>query len=290
MKKVFLTSLILGLTFICTGCVKFDYKIEINDKDEISISESRGAVFEEFKSPDFKNALKSDPEMEKVLEQYKYKGYKITDFSKDDYSALVFSKDKLRFQDVKESLPRGFSEDSSIEKNSGLIKKTYKIHLLYNLPEAVRINTGEYATFLHTSKTLESVSDKIQEPIISISTREIPNSKKVLVTKQYASGRALISTLTRDEYDEIMSSYLFPEAVLTIKIPGKVTKNNADNVVNDHEYQWYLTKDEQPIEIILDYEINDFSKVAAIFSILVILGAVFALVQRVQKSDVVKGL
>lgn len=288
MKKIFFVCLICSLTFICTGCVKFGYNIEINDKDEISISETKGVTFEEFKSSSFRESLKS--ELASTIQQYKDKGFSVKEIGEGDYAGISLSKDKLTFKEAKESLPKGFMGDSSFEVNRGLIKKSYKIHLLYDLPEAVSIATSQYGDFRKSSNVLESVSDKIQEPIVSISTREIPSKNKVLVTKRYADGRSLVTTLDQEEYDEIMKSFLFPESVLTIKIPGKVTKNNADNVINDYEYQWYLTKDQQPVEIILEYEVNDFSRIAAIFSILVLLGAVFVLVQKNQKDDVVKGL
>lgn len=288
MKKIFFAALICSLTFICTGCVKFDYNIEINNKDEIKISETKGVTFEEFKSGAFREALKS--ELANTIQQYKDKGFTVSEVNEEDFAAISLSKDKLTFKQAKESLPKGFKEDSSFEVSKGLVKKSYKVHLLYDLPEAVTYNTALYSDFRTSSKVLETVADRIQEPIVSISTREIPSNNKVLVTKKYADGRALVTILDQEEYDEIMKSFLFPESVLTIKIPGKVTKNNADNVISDSEYQWYLTKDQQPVEIILEYEVNDFSKVAAIFSILVLLGAVFALVQKAQKSDVVKGL
>lgn len=288
MKKILLTCLVCFTAFISTGCVKLGYNIDIDKNDKISVSETKGAVFEGFKSTIFQDALLS--ELDNTIANYTRKGYKVKHSAEGDYGSITLTKDNLVFGEAVKSLPKGFLEKSTFESDAGLIKRQYKIHLFYNLQDAVDNTISSYAEFRPNSAVLEKIKDSIREPIVDVQTIEVPETGRTLVTKRYADGNAKVEVWDGGSYNEIANNFLYPEAVLTIKIPVKATAHNADNVVNDKEYQWYLAKEEQPVEIILEYEFNEFGKLAAVISLILILGAVFFLVKKVNSSDVVKGL
>ena len=288
MKKFLLIALVCFTAIFCTGCIRLGYNIDINKKDEITLSSTKGAVFVGFKSDIFNNALKS--ELENTIQKYKKEGYDVQTTVNGDYGALILKKEGVTFGEAAKLLPDGFEDGGVFEANRGLIKRKYKIHLIYNMEKAINRALLEYNNFRLDSKVLGAVKDNIEVPIVSISTMQLYGSDDILVTKKYADGNSAATVLNKAEYEDIKNNFLYPESVLTIKIPVKASKNNADNVISDTEYQWYLAKAEQPVEIMLEYEYNDYSKLAAIISLGVLLGAVLLLVQKLQKSDVVKGL
>lgn len=288
MKKLLFICLVGFTTVLCTGCLKLGYNIEIDKNDMVSVSETKGAEFAGFESSVFRNSLLN--ELESTIAKYTDKGYNVKNSVDGTKGALTFTKNGIVFNEAEKSLPKGFEERSTFESEIGLIKKKFKIHLFYNMPEAVDRTIEEYSDFRISSAVLDAVKYNIQEPIVSITTMEVPDTGQVLVTKRYADGNSEISVLDQAQHDDIVNNFLYPEAVLTIKIPVKATENNADNVVSDTEYQWYLAKEEQPVEIILEYEYNEYAKIAAAISLILLLGAVFFLVKKANNSDVIKGM
>ena len=274
MKKVFLTSLILGLTFICTGCVKFDYNIEINKDAQIKISQTQAFNVKFFRAinPAFDTGFKKS--VEELSKKYREAGFKTAEYNDDAFSGVTVIKDKLTFNNVTEALPEGFNKDEgSFIANRGFIKSSYKIHLFYDLGTA-----------------LGSQDIKTGQRISSAGMPQAVLSRRR--NSQYINGQLVDMNSVQQKYDAIEGEKpdIAPVSKLTIKIPAKASKHNADTLLSDKEYQWNLAATEQPAEIILEYEIIDLSKIAMTLSMIVLLGAVLILVQRVQKSDVVKGL
>ena len=54
MKKLFLMTLVSIVSVFCTGCVKFSYDIQIDDKDKVTISELKQVKFPPLSSETFK--------------------------------------------------------------------------------------------------------------------------------------------------------------------------------------------------------------------------------------------
>ncbi len=275
MKKLFLAGLVCCMTFICTGCVKLDYNIEISKGDRINISQTQAYNMKFFTALNpafFEDGFKKS--MATIADNYKGLKYRTKLYNDDDFSGLTVSKDGLTFKSAKEVLPAGFRrEDDSFIVNKGFVKSSYKIHLFYDMNEALK------------SPDILAVQKDF--------SAGLPNA--VLSRRRqtrFINNQLVDMTSIQEKYEAIEGKKpdIIPVSTLTIKIPAKATRDNADNVIKDKEYQWNLATQEQPVEIILEYETLDFSKLAAAVSLIVLLGAVLYLVQKVNKEDVVKGL
>lgn len=271
MKKVFLILLVSTITFICTGCVKFDYNIEINKDNKINISQTQGFNVKFFRaiSPGFDNGFKKSVDV--LTDRYDKLGYETSLYEDDAFSGLTIARNGLTFKQAKEFLPSGFSGDeNSFTVSKGLVKNSYRVHLYYDIKEAL--------------KNPDIVSAQRENPTTVIMS---PDRES-----QYINGQLVDMTAIRDNYAAIEGEKpsVVPVSTLKIKIPAKAKSSNATKVINDNEYQWDLSSKDKPVEIILEYETVDFSKLGVALSLILLLGAVFYMVAKVQKGDVVKGL
>lgn len=240
MKKALLIGLIMAASVFCTGCVKVSYDIDINNKDQVTITETKAIKNEllNTNNPDFeKNFAES---LEDSAQQYRNKGYEVQEFRDKDYRGLSIIKKDVGFTNVISAMPDGFDKENKnnyFKREVGLIYTTYKICILPELQNALRLQTGG------------------------------------------SSSQGLYKTSEDSPY-----------ADLTIKIPYKATKHNADMVINDKVYKWDLTKKDQPVIVLLEYKKLDLSIVAGIFSLILIIGGALYVAQKNNKSDVIKGL
>ena len=274
MKKIFLISLISFITVICTGCVKYDYNIEIDKKDNVKFSETLSLNQKLFSalSTDFDNAYKLS--LDKLTNKYKSKGYDVQEYKDSDFSGITISKEKLTVNKLKESLPEGFIKDSaSVIVQRGFIKNSYKIHLLYDI--RIVLSSSDVA--------------QVQSALTAKEKNVIISNKSVV---RRINNQFIDMTKINERYNSIPGKKpgIIPESVLTIKIPAKAIKHNASEVLSDNCYSWNLALKSQPVEIILEYDTYDISKFSTAISMIILLGAVFYLVNRVRKNDVIKGL
>lgn len=274
MKKLFLILLISTLTIISTGCTKFEYTIDINKKDQINITQTQSFNVKFFRaiSPGFDVGFKRS--VDTLSEKYKKLGYETNVYEDDAFSGLTIGKSNLTIKQALENLPAGFDKkESTFIANKGFVKSSYKIHLYYDIKEALS------STDISSSQREISAG----QPNVVIS-RDI-ETKNI-------NGQLVNMTAIKEDYESIEGEKpsVVPISNLTIKIPVKARINNADKVLNDKEYQWNLAKEEQPVEITLEYEILDFSRLIISLSLILLLTAVFYMVKKIQNSDVVKGL
>ena len=292
MKKLFLMTLVSIVSVFCTGCVKFSYDIQIDDKDKVTISELKQVKFPPLSSETFQRDLKKD--LGPIVSKYIDAGYEVdlTFADKDGNSGFVIKRKGLSFLDASENMPKGFknNDKNSFVVKRGLLKRFYKLHLVYTLEDAVNEAATEAQNLKLASRAFIKYKDVLNKFAMSTTKTIDPVSGNVLVTTKYAGGNVVLS-----QYDSLAASGGFqeqasPQAELTIKIPVKATKHNASKVISDTEYKWILLDESQPVEIIIEYEKYDFSTIAMIFSILVIgIGAVL-LAQKLRAEDPVQGL
>ena len=75
MKKLFLMTLVSIVSVFCTGCVKFSYDIQIDDKDKVTISELKQVKFPPLSSETFQRDLKKD--LGPIVSKYIDAGYEV---------------------------------------------------------------------------------------------------------------------------------------------------------------------------------------------------------------------
>lgn len=272
--------------------MKFSYDIQIDDKDKVTISELKQVKFPPLSSETFQRDLKKD--LGPIVSKYIDAGYEVdlTFADKDGNSGFVIKRKGLSFLDASENMPKGFknNDKNSFVVKRGLLKRFYKLHLVYTLEDAVNEAATEAQNLKLASRAFIKYKDVLNKIAMSTTKTIDPVSGNVLVTTKYAGGNVVLS-----QYDSLAASGGFqeqasPQAELTIKIPVKATKHNASKVISDTEYKWILLDESQPVEIIIEYEKYDFSTIAMIFSILVIgIGAVL-LAQKLRAEDPVQGL
>lgn len=287
MKKIFLATIVCITAFFCTGCVQFSYDIEINNKDRVSLSETRTVQYRPMQAQGFRDVAKQD--FQKIVNNYKKSGYDVkTNFNEDGNTTLTVKRDNLWSNDAAKIMPKGFEANPhnwlSIRRT--LVKKYYKIHLTYKLDDAVNaINTDGYK-FRNSSKAFNVYKDALSKIVIS-KTKFTDKTGHTYVTTEYANGNKILGGIIPDDELMIPSE---PTAELTIKIPVKATANNATKVINDNTYQWILNSDTQPAEITLEYERWDFSNLAMVISLIIVVGSALMVAKRARSGGPVKGL
>lgn len=287
MKKIFLAAIVCVTAFFCTGCVQFSYDIEVNNKDRVSLTETRTVQYRPMQAQGFRDIAKKD--FQKIIDNYTKSGYNVkTEFSEDGNTTLTVKRDDLWSNDAAKIMPKGFEANPhnwlSIRRT--LVKKYYKIHLTYKLADAVNaINTDGYK-FKNSSEAFKIYKDALGKVVIS-KTKFTDKSGHTFVTTEYANGNKILSGDIPDEELIVPST---PTAELTIKIPVKATSNNATKVINDKTYLWTFSDSEQPAEIMLEYERWDFSNLAMVIALIIAVGGALTMAKRARSGGPVKGL
>ena len=131
MKKAFLI-LACTLALFTTGCVKYSYNIEIDNKDNISVSETEAINAKLIKS----FSPNADVEMKKKLEEKKPElekdGYTVESYDDGTFIGLKRTKNYEISSYDSSNLPKGFlaTGKAPIEKDKKFFKTTYKTFLI----------------------------------------------------------------------------------------------------------------------------------------------------------------
>ena len=138
MKKFLFTILILSIVFTTTGCVKYDYNIDISKKGEVSVKQIHCIKKDTIESKLLiKKIADRFLENAKVLEK---NGYKTGAYADNEYKGFKVSKDFTLLSDFKkEDLPKGFSTSQKtpiIVKEENFAMKKYIINLDYDIDVA----------------------------------------------------------------------------------------------------------------------------------------------------------
>ncbi len=286
MKKIFLTTLVCLTAFFCTGCVQENYDIEINNKDLVSLTYTKNLQYRPMQSPKFRESIQKD--LQKNIQQYEDSGFEVkTELEENGNCFITLKKANLSPIKTAKILPKGFNTNGGnwLEIKKTLIKKHYKIHLTYNLKDALNSENTELFNFKNSSEAFKLYQNALEQIVVS-RTKQKDSLGFDYISTEYASGNKIMEKYDEDAKLIIPQS---PKAEITIKIPTKSTSNNATNVVNNTTYQWIITE-EQPVEILLDYERWDFSPLAMVISILVVVGGALFVAKKAYSKEPVNGL
>ncbi len=292
MKKSLLLVFVIMLSFCCTGCIKSSYNIEIDDKDNVSVSKTMAMNLSFFESYDpnfddkFKDSiLESEDEFEKD-------GYEVEEYSDGTYRGVSLSKKGIRFEDASEVFKNDFVDEDklfSLEKKG--LSKIYKIHLFYDPKKAmVQMSEGKTDEFsMNNSEDDSLIINGEADEVVSKTKETDPNTGDVTETTHYASGAVSTTKYNpqqQEQFGNAIGNYLNsvpglkPVFEMTIKIPEKAIKHNATKVISDTEYYWDFSNSNGIAEVVLEYKKFDFSSLGPIFSVLiiaVIMGAAFVM-------------
>lgn len=218
MKKIRSLIILLVMTLLLTGCVKYNVNMEIR-KD---------------KSMDFKIIYAIDKSLlqgkeafdEKEVKQLKEKGFEVEPYSKDNMEGFTITKkikniDEVSSADAKEYSLSGIVKegDSKLFKvKKGLFKNKYTANLKFSSSDSSLSNGNsddddDDYTF---NETLEDTDD----------------SDDSWLTDD--------DTTSSDDYD--YSSMYNMDMSVNVKLPYKALSNNASSVENDgKDLKWNLT-------------------------------------------------
>lgn len=288
MKKFLLSIVILTTAIFCTGCVQFSYDIEVNKKDKIDLTKTRSFKYRPLQSKEFKESVTKD--FENIKENYKKRGFElVTDFQDNGLTTLKLKKQNLSGVEASKLLSKEFDidNDNCLIINRNLIKKYYKMHLVYKQDNEMKLLNYDANKFKAESNTFKTYNNVLRRIAISISeTRD--NMGRAYITTVYADGN---NTASKDK--SIMNEQLKPldfQSTLTIRIPVKAKSTNATKIIDNKTYQWDLTENNGNVDILLEYERWDFSNLITLISLIIIVGAAIYLSKKLNSENPVKGL
>ena len=228
MKKLLL---FLGLTMLfSTGCMKYSYNIDLDDKGNMTVSEAQAvnyAMLESFGDVAKKEYNKGIAHDKKALEE---KGYKVEDYDDGKFVGIKKIKNYNVSTYTVKDLPDGFKPVRDLPPvacQRGFFKNKCSFNLSYNIS---RLGIEQNENINSTENNVLSNADYIK-----------------------AAGMSTVK-----------GSEMAPAAELIIKIPHKATKHNAHKVLSDKEYMWNLTDDDL-FEINLEYERINWLKILLVF-------------------------
>lgn len=221
MKKIRSLIILLVMTLLLTGCVKYNVNMEIR-KD---------------KSMDFKIVYAIDKSLlqgkeafdEKEVKQLKEKGFEVEPYSKDNMEGFTITKkikniDEVSSADAKEYSLSGIVKegDSKLFKvKKGLFKNKYTANLKFSSSDSSLSNGNsddddDDYTF---NETLEDTDDDSDDDSWLTDDDD---------------------TTSSDDYD--YSSMYNMDMSVNVKLPYKALSNNASSVENDgKDLKWNLT-------------------------------------------------
>ncbi len=241
MKKLILFSCLLLIMISTSGCVKYEYTIDIDKKNNIAFSQVTACNTEVIKELSKEVTIQgcSYDELKAIVDENSF----INKYNKDGFDGIKADK-KYDIKSFK--LPSGFTSNTEkpfeIKSAMGGAKKTYSINWQYNIKNTEKANTDKlYGQDTNSYETgYDSENDKYNKQSMEYASQQMSN--------MFAK---MIDTNPK----------LKPNADLIIKIPAKkANKHNATKVVNKNEYHWNLINNyEEPVSIELEYSMYDFS-------------------------------
>ena len=244
MKKIFILSVFLLL--VCTtGCMKYSYNIEIDNKDNINVSEIEAINMNVIETFGGEAAGEIEKSFDENKEEYEKEGYKVEKYKDDKFSGLKHSKQYTVTTYSTYNLPEGFAAKNKqpITVENGIFKNTYTIDLSYDMKKtAKKQSQNSLCSGCNANSDFDDDDD----------SQDMDNLDKM--TKMFGS-----------------ESGMMPVIDLTIKIPSKAIENNAKEVTAENEYKWNLMSN-KPVDIHIKYEKTNWLSIIliSVFAILII--------------------
>ena len=276
MKKLRSLIVLLVMTLLLTGCVKYNVNMEIR-KD---------------KSMDFKIVYAIDKSLlqgkeafdEKEVKQLKDKGFEVEPYSKDNMEGFTITKkikniDDVSSPDAKEYSLSGITKegDSKLFKvKKGLFKNKYTANLKFSSSDSSLSNGNDDDddddyTF---NETLEDTDDDSDDD--SWLTDDSDDS---WLTDDDDD------TTSSDDYD--YSSMYNMDMSVNVKLPYKALSNNASSVENDgKDLKWNLTTSGTE-SIDFEFELYNMTTIYLFIGLgaLVLVGIIVLVVVLVTKNS-----
>ncbi len=294
MKKLLLLSVIFILAFICTGCVKYSYNIEVGNDDKIAISKTQAMNLKFFENYDPQFDKKFQENIAESEKKFKEQGFETSAYKDNIYTGLTLTKKDLSFANAIDSLKDDFKNDAYafLVQRHGL-NKHYKIHLIYDFNKVLNNVSDNQDSDGFAMQTPEPTEEQ-ESNIVSKTSETDSETGEVIETTTYDNGMTVTTRKNpaqEEKFGKALGSALAetpglkPVSELTIKIPKKATNHNATKVISDTEYYWDLTGESQPVEIILEYEKFDSAILSILISVLICLGFLIIVFNKTKAED-----
>ena len=267
MKKS-LIILSCALALFTTGCIKNSYNIEIDKKDNITVSEIGAINANLIKSINPNATADIKNKLEESKQEAETEGYKAETYDDGTYIGIKQTKNyKLPVYETSD-LPKGFStsQKKPVVINKKFFKTIYTINLDFDIKSASKDenNMSDFNQMKpqnNYSSPGSSWVDGKENKIVSKEKSTDPSTGKTTEKITYEDGSFMTTTYdetSQNNFENAMSSMfessdMAPVADLTIKIPTKAKEHNANEETKNFEYKWNLIS-ESPINISLIYE------------------------------------
>ena len=274
MKRFVLTAALVSLVFCTSGCVKTSYNIEIDKKNNITISETDAynqKLFKDFAKygQSVENLADIDDNIENDKESLLAEGYDVTDYVEDDFKGLVIKKEYPKNSLEESNLPEGFTSAKSkpltIEK--GFLKTRYHLGMTYDVSKAAE-NSNNRASLTGLSEIYNMENDRNVSNVDNNTDMTINenDSAEGGDDETTASESSTSSDTSGSRANNMINAVVesmpefAPSMDLTVKVPYKATKCNATKVISDTEYFWQLSPEGQN-DISVDYEKYNYGNI-----------------------------
>ena len=243
MKKFLFIFLVLSIAICTSGCVKYDYNLEITKAGEVIFKETEAVNLGTLKSYNRYFPKIVNERVDERIKLLNEKGIQTTKYLNDSYCGTTITRKANNIKNFsKDMMPYGFSsEDRSPikHKETNFLTTNYKINLKYNLDNALEKTT------------------------------------------RISQGYEFINKIPSSEYEEYMNK---TEAKLTIKVPFKPYKHNANKIVDFNTYEWNLAK-EGVQDIYIEYNKYNTSMLSIIFTLIISIFGVLYLWLRLKYDN-----
>ena len=287
MKRFLLIGLFCITAICCTGCLKVSYNIEIDNKDNVSISQTQAYNLEMLKSLDPNIDEKFAADIEEKKAEFESKGYETAMYKDDKYTGLTLTKDKITFKNAASELPDNIKNgnENAFSVKKGLFQNTYKIHLIVDGNNVVSGAQSEGSGNTNQDDNIDKVVSKTK------TTDDVTG--ETIETTVYESGAKSTVRYNPEEQKQfgnamgeaLSQSGMEPELSLTIKIPKKAISHNATKTISDTEYQWNLAVEKQPVEINIEYTKSNTGTIIGGIAALLVLLLIFGITKQKQNPQ-----
>jgi len=270
MKKIALIGLLCLMTFTLTGCKKFTYNFELDDKGNLTVYETEAINVAALESiPGAVNGFQES--IAEVSNELKSSGYEVKDYDDGIHKGLTkFKKSKNITEYKNKDLPAGFTalQAMPVVMDKAFMKNKYTIKWSYELAKALEASGNSEANY----------SDA------PIPTQAFPESSNPSLDSE-TSFDAPENEVIKDSFAKTLA----PIAELTIALPQKARSTNAKSFIVDgkkHTYKWDLSSMENPTNIELVYEKVDYSGTIMVMSfIFLLIGLVVVMIKMKDESS-----
>lgn len=293
MKKLLLLPVFLIL--LCTtGCMKYSYNIEIDNKDNIKIAEIEAINLSVMESFGDEVTDEMEKSFEKSKKEYENAGYSVENYKDDIYTGLKRTKEYTLSAYHINNLPDGFvsKNEEPVLIKKGFFKNTYSIDLKYDMSRASQ-KQAKYANEFSDTEEDDSYDDNDTNRIISREKTTDPVTGMVTENITYENGAKATSTYNKNSMENFGNAMgkmfssapgVAPVADLTIKIPCKAKEHNAKEVISDNVYKWNLIS-QTPVEIYITYEKINWLNIILISFFTILMITLFILYRKNMNSS-----